>query len=689
NTDSLVIDVRPVPIILFGYELPACVGEFVQFTNQCLYAESYHWDFGDGNTSTLAEPQHIYSTAGNYLVRLTAISAFSCDSSDTTTVNIAIPPPEPLFEINPKSGCSPLTVYFNFNASQYGANSLYHWDFGNGTGSDNLIPPDSIVYYGGFYSDTIYYISFQCYNSCGSKTLTDSVIVFPTPLSGFEMIHDWDCTPVDVTFKNTSKGLPDDFYWDLGDGNTTTEFEPVHTYTTGTSSTTYSIHLISYNECGTDTITQDLLVKPNTVDAFYSVDKFMGCEGDTFYFHNYSTDTSNAGEWNVAWDFGDGQGSSADHPNHTYSDQGIYTVILHVDNGCGHDDVYDTIRINQTPDLEIILNNEACVGETLYFDYSTNDAIAGRKWYFGDGDSSVLSNPYHTYQAEGIYNVILQGVSALGFPACTGIASKQVIIRPTPDATISPDTSGCAPLQIVFQGDSGSYHLWNFGDGSANTSNPVHVFETPGLFKVKLVSENTNMCRDMDSLEIRVFPTPESGFSYTTSGGYPEQLTFSNISTGATECYWDFGNGITSTNCEIIDPVDYYNTQLYTITLITSNQYGCADTAVMEYGTGFKGLFVPNAFAPAHPDPGVNLFLPKGIGLLEYHIQVFDTWGNLIWESSEIVDGNPSEGWDGKDKNGNEYPQDVYVWKAYAKFTDGTNWSGVEGKPYGTVTLIR
>lgn len=689
NKDSTLITVRPLPEIIFGFDQPACVGEYIQFTNSCVNADSFTWDFGDGNSSTLAEPQHIYATAGNYLVRLTARSSFSCEASDTTTVNVAVPPPEPIFAITPKSGCSPLTIYFTIDASQYGPNASYSWDFGNGTTSNDLVPPDSIIYFGGLMSDTIYRISFRCYNSCGSKTYTDSILVFPTPLSGFEMLHDWDCTPVEVYFKNISKGLPDSFYWDLGDGTTSFDFEPMHTYTTGNSSTLYTIYLITTNDCGTDTLTQDLLVKPNTVDAFFSVDKFMGCEGDTFYFQNYSTDTSNMGSLNVAWDFGDGQGASDDNPSHIYQQKGTYTVKLHVDNGCGHDDVFDTLMISQTPDIEIISNNEACAGETLYFSYSTDTEISGRKWYFGDGDSSSLSNPFHTYESEGTYSVIMEGVSAAGFPACTGIAVKQILIKPTPQATISPDTSGCAPLQIVFQADSGSYHLWDFGDGSANSSNPAHVFETPGLFKVKLVSENTNQCRDMDSLEIRVFPTPESGFSYTTTGGYPEKLNFLNTSTGATGCYWDFGNGMVSSDCDITEPVEYYNTQIYTITLITSNQYGCQDTLSMQYGTGFKGLFVPNAFAPGHPDPGVNLFLPKGIGLLEYRIQVFDTWGNLIWESSELTDGSPSEGWDGKDKNGHDYPQDVYVWKAYAKFTDGTNWSGINGKPFGSVTLIR
>ena len=197
------------------------------------------------------------------------------------------------------------------------------------------------------------------------------------------------------------------------------------------------------------------------------------------------------------------------------------------------------------------------------------------------------------------------------------------------------------------------------------------------------------MCKDSDSAEIRIFPSPESQFTFTSSGGYPEYLTFVNTSTGATECYWDFGNGQALSACDMDGPIEYSNNDNYLISLLTLNAYGCSDTSAVQYLVNFKGLFMPNALIPEHPDPEENLFLPKGIGIAEYTIQIFDTWGNLIWQSSALQNGMPSEGWNGRDANGNVYPQDVYAWRASARFTDGTYWSGKNGKTYGTVTLIR
>jgi gliding motility-associated-like protein len=111
----------------------------------------------------------------------------------------------------------------------------------------------------------------------------------------------------------------------------------------------------------------------------------------------------------------------------------------------------------------------------------------------------------------------------------------------------------------------------------------------------------------------------------------------------------------------------------------------------------FKGLWVPNAFSPNNPNAAVRLFKPVGINLSKYTIEVYDTWGNLLWTSSELdANGAPAEGWNGV-FNGNLLPQDTYMWKATAIFKDGTIWRGndvgkrsnMPEKTYGTVTLIR
>ena len=108
----------------------------------------------------------------------------------------------------------------------------------------------------------------------------------------------------------------------------------------------------------------------------------------------------------------------------------------------------------------------------------------------------------------------------------------------------------------------------------------------------------------------------------------------------------------------------------------------------------FKGLHIPNAMYPGHNSFEVANFIPKGVGLKAYQIWVYDAWGNLMWYSDKIdADGRPTEYWDGTFE-GKILPQDAYVWKVEAIFTDETSWQGKEYpngiyRASGTLTIIR
>jgi len=106
-----------------------------------------------------------------------------------------------------------------------------------------------------------------------------------------------------------------------------------------------------------------------------------------------------------------------------------------------------------------------------------------------------------------------------------------------------------------------------------------------------------------------------------------------------------------------------------------------------------KALYIPNGFSPQQGIGEVRLFKPKGVGLKEYHVQVFSTYGQLIWESRGLKDGQPSEAWNGR-IGGALLPQDVYVWKASGIFEDGSAWRGMEDKngvfrTMGSLILLR
>lgn len=175
-------------------------------------------------------------------------------------------------------------------------------------------------------------------------------------------------------------------------------------------------------------------------------------------------------------------------------------------------------------------------------------------------------------------------------------------------------------------------------------------------------------------------------------GNVPGRVQFKNNSVGAKFYYWNFGNGSTSYD---VDPVvDYSYDGTYRIKLIAINPINCIDTISYPYTLLFKGLFIPNAFAPTVTNGLGGQFKPAGVNLKRYRIEIYDNWGHLLWESTKLDDnGRPVESWDGT-YNGELMPQGTYMWKASAEFVDGSVWQGSDPgngnkQLFGTVTILR
>ncbi|MFM9026728.1 MAG: gliding motility-associated C-terminal domain-containing protein, partial [Bacteroidota bacterium] len=105
-------------------------------------------------------------------------------------------------------------------------------------------------------------------------------------------------------------------------------------------------------------------------------------------------------------------------------------------------------------------------------------------------------------------------------------------------------------------------------------------------------------------------------------------------------------------------------------------------------------LFIPNAFSPGLGDDETGYFIPKGVGLREFLVEIFSPYGERVWWSDKLVDGQPVEKWDGT-HNRKDVPQGAYVWQIRAIFERGVAWQGMQygpGEPFrrtGSVNVIR
>jgi gliding motility-associated-like protein len=168
------------------------------------------------------------------------------------------------------------------------------------------------------------------------------------------------------------------------------------------------------------------------------------------------------------------------------------------------------------------------------------------------------------------------------------------------------------------------------------------------------------------------------------------ELTTFNFSTGANTYAWDFGDGETS---DLREPTHMYKIEgVYDLVLVAGFDHGnvvCTDTVTQQVIAKQGGQTkIPNAFTPnpGGPSGGVasggsfnDVFLPIVKGVEEFNMQIFDRWGNLIFESN-----SSNTGWDGYDKNGNILPAGVYIYKLTLRLSDGQRTTQI-----GDITMIR
>ena len=229
-------------------------GQSVQFTDQSSNNPTgWSWDFGDGSTSTLKSPSHIYSAAGTYTVSLTATNSSGSDTetkADYIKVNPLIVTPVAAFTASPTTITAGQSVQFTDQSSN--SPTGWNWDFGDG-GTSTLKSPSHIYSTAGTYT-----VSLTATNSSGSDTETkiDYIKVNPvvlTPVAYFTASPTTITAGQSVQFTDQSSNTPTSWSWDFGDGGTSAMESPSHVYSTAGK---YAVSLTATNSSGSDTETK-------------------------------------------------------------------------------------------------------------------------------------------------------------------------------------------------------------------------------------------------------------------------------------------------------------------------------------------------------------------------------------------------------------------------------------------------
>jgi len=587
NTSSITnqVNVDFAPNLNFTIE-NTCLGDTTQFIDSSTistgFITSWHWDFGNGDTSNVQSPSYIYSDTGSFTVTLRASGSSGCESVSSMNLRIS---PIPIASFSSNPGCSEAPITFNdLSTVMSGSISNWAWDFGNSDTSTSG-NPTYIFSIGGNYNVTLTVTSD---GGCSSSN-SQNILINHRPIASYQASN--TCVGQVVQFvdnSTVSNASITGYTWDFGDSNTDTVSNPGHTYLGGVNNYTVTQIVSASNGC-IDTVIQDIKVN-NIPVAGFTFNPSTVCQGNDVQF----TDISNVSGDTLSgwfWDFGDGTTGSSQNPVHQFATPGTKTVslIAYSPSNCPSASSQQNITITASP-VALFSSTAACLNSpTQFTDLSstpTGTTLISRHWTFENGDTSIQTNPSYIYSSAGIFTVQLTVTSNEG---CTNTINDTTTIHALPNAAFSTSNL-CVNQVTTFTNlttvDSLSNiagYSWNFGDfgsGTSNTSNlsdPSHSYSTTSIFNVFLIATTNFSCSDTSVVQLRINSSPPSNFTYSPTC-YGDLMEFFNPGSALDSAYlWRFGDSQLN---QLKEPAHFYAFPgNYTVTLTVYAQGGCATTS--------------------------------------------------------------------------------------------------------------
>jgi PKD repeat protein len=759
-TDTQHLNFQQSPTITATADQPTiCAGTDVSLKGVVTSGtiSGQQWSGGTGfstpnELTTTYTPSAADIAAGHVTLVLTANTSLPapCDKV-VSTVTVTIEPQNSI--ISPSVAttvCSGTVVNYHIEASK--PNSNFSWTVdpaktsafitgyaasGSGTDIKDILTNTDAKNAG-----VVTYVIQPIGGNCNGNSLVLTVPVAPNQITAsFTANITEGCGSVTVQFNNTSSPLANSsFTWDFGDNITSTEINPQHKFEPdpGGKDKIYTVSLLLTNACGIVSALPVLItVRPQIPVALIKAGQLTACAPFVLTVDNKSPGTNKSYTYYL-YDgtdlvqsiiLTDKSTAVFNALNPTTTKQ--YKLYMVAEGFCNNTQKSIQLPITVSPPtfdaIMFIKDNpkKGCYPFTTSF---VNASTGGEKFVYNiyDKDGNAIDHkdagplgtilPY-TFTQPGTFYVSITAANN-----CSQIESDKslnvVEVYPLPIPGFLADvTTGCKNLLVTFnnetqapdgnaQASSYSYD-WDFGDGSphALVQNPsAHWYKYRNLsYTVTLVVTNvaTSCTATLaKNALITVNPPPFTAFSAKPDSviNIPNyRFSFVDQTTGgANEWKWDFGDGQTSSNQN--PEHTYRDTGVYKVTL-TTTKGDCDSTITHKVRiTGIPGqLYLPNAFMPTSGTTELQKFIAKGSGIKSWHLQIYNNYGQLIWETSKLTDpkGTPvdGDGWDGTFK-GTPVQQGVYIWQASATFINGTEWKGMSynnslPKRTGTINLIR
>ncbi|MES2287916.1 MAG: PKD domain-containing protein [Bacteroidota bacterium] len=567
---------------------------------------TYSWSFGDGSTSNLQNPQHLYANNGTKNVSLTVTNG--CGKSGTTSMTVVITnspafPTYPDFKLqNPSLSCPNSNVGFNAP----GGYNNYQWNFGDGS----PLVTTTNNFNNHTYGNTLatYTASVKITSPCGNDTLLTSTVIIsstaPWPNQNFNLqVNSPACPNSNVNF-NAPQGY-NNYKWNFGDGSpslTTSDNYNNHFY--GTSLGTFTVSVKITSACGNDTTLYSTLAITNSApfpnQSWFKLEigSNTACPNDNVGFN------APGGYSNYEWNFGDGfvANTTNNYNNHVFSTIAPFTVSVKITNGCGNDTtLYKTIQINNSApfpnnsDFKLRVNSPSCPNSNVGFE--APGGYLNYIWNFGDGSALITSNNRnynHTYgSALMVYTISVKITNGCGHDT-----TLYTILEIKNNVGFSTDSwfkveggpnPACPNDQVNFNAPWGySNYFWKFGDGDSISSSQGyahHIYAATGTYTyfVKITNECGKDTTLYGTIIVGNTGSFYSGLNIQTdpsTSSCPNDLIHFKLNQNGFQSYtWDFGDGTILTTAG--EDIQHAFSTIGIKTISCKVKNGCGDSTII------------------------------------------------------------------------------------------------------------
>jgi gliding motility-associated-like protein len=509
-------------------------------------------------------PDYVPYVPGN---SSTGINMSSNCNNGTFKFAFQVPVMDAMFTIDTAEGCDPFVVTFQ---NQSSPQSDYLWDFGNGDTSSVIFNPTVTYNSPGTY---VIQLFVKDPTRCNVwDTVSQAVIVNPHANTNFSAAS-MQCSN-QMNFTDLSTSGATGWQWYFGDGDSVGLQNPSHVFD---SAGTYNVQLVTTTANGC----KDTLAIPTLVDGLPNISISTSdtiCVGSTFQLNasggvSYSwSPTANLNNPNIA------------NPIASPTSPTTYTVTIQTVNSINDTCVQiDSTTIYLKQDTTAFASDTlaGCAPVNIQF-LNLNSPSTVYVWDFGNGDTSVVFSPNHTYPNPGVYNVQLFSKDTSSC-AIWDTASLSITVNPGITADFDFITVPCSD-QFTFYDSSALAPVawaWNFDDGGSSTSqNPTHLFPAAGSYDVELISANTFGCRDTTTVQLNY-----NGATTTISADDTICINDPGVQLLASGGFaYSWAPGATLNSAVIANPIATpLTTTTYTVNISTINSLG--DTCLQTQST--------------------------------------------------------------------------------------------------------